>query len=384
MMGRAVDPVALSQALIRCPSVTPVEGGALQLLKTELAALGFDGHIVSFSQEGTPDVDNLFARFGKGGRNFCFAGHTDVVPVGDEAAWENDPFGGQIIDGVLHGRGAADMKAAIAAFTAAVAGFLADNPDFDESISYLITGDEEGPSVNGTVKLLEWAKARGEVFDLCVVGEPTNPNELGEMIKIGRRGSMNGYITVHGVQCHIAYPHHGDNPITRLVKMLDSLISEPLDHGNDHFDPSSLQISSVDVGNNATNIIPARANAIFNIRFNDMHSSKSLTDWCRAKFDEIGGRYDFRVEVSGESFITPPGELSELMSAAVEDVLGRRPALSTTGGTSDARFICHYCPVAEFGMIGQTMHKVNEQAAVADIEALTTIYRRMLDRYFRQ
>lgn len=381
-MSVIVEPVAFSQTLIRCPSVTPAEGGALTTLKTQLEDLGFTGHLVSFSEEGTPDVENLYARIGTGGRNFCFAGHTDVVPVGDAGAWDDDPFAAVIRDGVLYGRGAADMKAAIAAFTAATSGFLADNPGFDESISYLITGDEEGPSVNGTVKLLKWADDRGEKFDLCVVGEPTNPNDLGDMIKIGRRGSMNSYITVHGTQGHIAYPHLADNPIPRLVRMLDALISEPLDDGNEHFDASSLQISTVDVGNPTTNIIPSRASAVFNIRFNDMHSSASLIKWCREKLDAVGGKYDFRVEVSGESFITPPGMLSDLMSGAIEDVLGRKPELSTTGGTSDARFIHHYCPVAEFGLIGRTMHKVNEQADVSDIEALAKIYRRMLDRFF--
>ncbi|MEQ8709166.1 MAG: succinyl-diaminopimelate desuccinylase [Rhodospirillales bacterium] len=382
-MATPVDPVAFARTLIRCPSVTPAEGGALTTLKAALEDMGFTGHLVSFSAEGTPDVDNLYARIGTGGRNFCFAGHTDVVPVGDAGAWDDDPFAAVIRDGVLYGRGAADMKAAIAAFTAATSGFLTDNPDFDESISFLITGDEEGPSVNGTVKLLKWADDRGEKFDLCVVGEPTNPNDLGDMIKIGRRGSMNAYLTVHGTQGHIAYPHLADNPIPRLVRMLDALISEPLDEGNAHFDASSLQISTIDVGNPTTNIIPSRAGAVFNIRFNDMHSSASLTDWCRAKLDAVGGKYDFRVEVSGESFITPPGPLSDLMSGAIEDVLGRRPELSTTGGTSDARFIHHYCPVAEFGLIGRTMHKVNEQADVSDIEALAKIYRRMLDRFFR-
>tara|TARA_R110002110_G_scaffold295616_10_gene509665 strand:- start:2669 stop:3820 length:1152 start_codon:yes stop_codon:yes gene_type:complete len=381
-MSVVIDPVEFSQTLIRCPSVTPAEGGALTTLKARLEDMGFTGHLVSFSAEDTPDVENLYARIGTGGRNFCFAGHTDVVPVGDAGAWDDDPFAAIIRDGVLYGRGASDMKAAIAAFTAATSEFLADNPGFNESISYLITGDEEGPSVNGTVKLLKWADDRGEKFDLCVVGEPTNPNDLGDMIKIGRRGSMNTYITVHGTQGHIAYPHLADNPIPRLVRMLDALISEPLDEGNEHFDASSLQVSTVDVGNSTTNIIPSSASAVFNIRFNDMHSSTSLIKWCREKLDAVGGKYDFRVEVSGESFITPPGPLSDLMSSAIEDVLGRKPELSTTGGTSDARFIHHYCPVAEFGLVGRTMHKVNEQADVSDIRALTKIYRRMLDRFF--
>ena len=381
----AVDAIELARAMIRCNSVTPIDGGAQDVLKTALEGLGFDCELVTFSDDGTPDVQNLYARFGNAGPNFCFAGHTDVVPVGDEDAWVVDPFGGEIKDGTLFGRGAVDMKSAIGCFADAASQFLAArNGDFDGSISFLITGDEEGPAINGTKKLLAWAQDKGESWDACVVGEPTNPKDMGEMIKIGRRGSLNGKLTVYGTQGHTAYPHLADNPIHRLARMVDALTSAELDQGSDHFQASTLQFSTIDVGNPATNVIPARANATFNVRFNDLHTSADVEAWAREKLDGIGGDYDLDVYVSGESFLTPPGRLSEILSAAVKEVTGKDPDLSTTGGTSDARFIKDYCPVAEFGLVSQTMHKANESVAVEDMQTLTKIYLTILENFFDQ
>jgi succinyl-diaminopimelate desuccinylase len=379
-----LDPVQLAQALIRCPSVTPAEAGALDLLERTLGGLGFRCWRLPFQAPDTVAVDNLYARWGEGqGPAFAFAGHADVVPVGDAAGWSSDPFAAAIRDGKLIGRGAADMKAAIACFVAAAERFLARRgEDFPGRIALLITGDEEGPSVNGTRPMLGWLKERGERVDACLVGEPTNPEALGDMIKIGRRGSMSGYLTVHGVQGHSAYPHLADNPVHRLIRMLERVTREPLDGGTDHFQPSTLQVTSIDVGNPASNVIPAAAKAIFNIRFNDAHSSASLTRWLEERFAAVGGRYELKLHVSGESFLTPPGRLSAIMARAIEEVTGRRPELSTTGGTSDARFIKDHCPVAEFGMVGRTMHKVDEEVALADIERLAAIYERILDGFF--
>jgi succinyl-diaminopimelate desuccinylase len=357
----AIDPVGLAQALIRCPSVTPAEAGALGVLEQALQPLGFRCWRQAFQAPDTARVDNLYARWGEGeGPCFAFAGHADVVPVGDAASWQPEPFAGEIRDDHLCGRGAADMKSAIACFAAAAARFLAKRgPKFAGRIALIITGDEEGPAINGTKPLLAWMKQQGERLDACLVGEPTNPEALGDTIKIGRRGSMTGRLTVHGVQGHSAYPHLADNPVHRMIRMLDSITREPMDAGTAHFQPSTLQVVSVDVGNSASNVIPAAARALFNIRFNDKHSSAALTRWLRERFDAAGARYDLEIQVSGESFLTPPGALSELMAKAIEQVVGRRPEFSTTGGTSDARFIRAYCPVAEFGMVGQTMHKVN-------------------------
>jgi succinyl-diaminopimelate desuccinylase len=379
-----IDPVELTRELIRCPSVTPAEAGALDLLQRRLEALGFTCHRLGFAAPGTERVENLYARIGgDNGRNFCFAGHSDVVPVGDRAAWSGDPFGGEQRGGMVHGRGAADMKGAIAAFVAAAARFRDRHGDgLPGAISLLITGDEEGPAVNGTKPVLEWLAARGERIDACLVGEPTNPERLGQMIKIGRRGSMTGRLTVRGIQGHSAYPHLADNPIHRLIAMLDRVTARPLDAGTAHFQPSTLQVTTIDVGNPASNVIPAEARATFNIRFNDAHGSKSLEAWLRREFDAVGGRYDLAVEVSGESFLTPPGPLSDLIARSVEKVLGVRPELSTTGGTSDARFIKDYCPVAEFGLAGATMHKVDEQVPAADIVKLSEIYETVLDGFF--
>ncbi|HEX9772884.1 MAG TPA: succinyl-diaminopimelate desuccinylase [Steroidobacteraceae bacterium] len=378
-----LDPLALAQALIRCKSVTPHDGGAQALLAQALEPFGFTWHAVPFTDAGTPDVTNLFARVGHGPPHLAFAGHTDVVPVGDRAGWHSDPFGGEVTNGTLYGRGAADMKGAIACFVAAAARFLAArNGDPGGSISLLITGDEEGAAVNGTARLVEWLRHEGETIDACVVGEPTNPNRLGEMIKIGRRGSLSGWLTVTGTQGHTAYPHLADNPLPRLVRMLGAIAEAKLDDGTPHFQPSNLELTSIDVGNTATNVIPAKAIASFNIRFNDRHTGKSLTEWLRRTFDAVSGDYDLRIVVSGEAFLTEQGPFSALLASAVERSTGIRPEFSTTGGTSDARFIRALCPVAEFGLLSQTMHKTDECVALADLAALTQVYESVLDAFF--
>ena len=378
-MTAIIDAVELARALIRRPSVTPDEAGALDVLESALNELGFTCRRLKFSEPGTPDVENLYARRGDSAPNFCFAGHVDVVPLGDPDAWSVDPFGGEVVDGVLYGRGAADMKSAIAAFVEAVARRGADRKG---SVSLLITGDEEGPAVNGTKKVLEWMAERGEVIDACLVGEPTNPESLGDMIKIGRRGSLTGKLAVAGVQGHTAYPHLADNPLPRLVRMLDAISSAPLDGGTEHFQPSDLQLTTIDTGNPAANVIPGRAQAMFNIRFNDLHTGESLTRWLHERCAAAGGPYELEVAVSGEAFFTPPGSFSALLRDAVRRATGREPELSTTGGTSDARFIKDFCPVAEFGLVGRTMHKIDERTAVADIRTLVDIYAAVLDGFF--
>jgi succinyl-diaminopimelate desuccinylase len=376
------DPVALTQALIRCPSVTPADNGALGVVADALAALGFECHRLTFEETGSEPVANLYARLGEGAPHFAFAGHSDVVSPGDPAAWRVDPFAGEVQGGVLYGRGAVDMKGAIGAFVAATARFLAEHRPAG-SISCLITGDEEGPAINGTRKLLAWLKERGTRLDACVVGEPTNPTQLGEMIKIGRRGSLNGWLTVHGVQGHAAYPERAENPIPRLLAMLRVLSAEPLDAGSAYFQPSELVITSIDVGNRASNVIPSEARATFNVRFNDRHSASSLEARLRRLLDTGGGRYDLRIEVSGEAFVTEPGPFSELLESLIERELGVTPELSTTGGTSDARFIKDVCPVVEFGLVGATIHQVDERVDLADLEGLTRVYRALLTSYVR-
>lgn len=378
----ALDAVVLAGDLIRCPSVTPGDAGALDVLARALEALGFACHRLRFEEPGTDPVDNLYARLGSGSPNFCFAGHTDVVPPGDRAAWSFDPFAGTVEDGLLLGRGATDMKGAIAAFVSAVARHLASHGRPAGSISLLITGDEEGMAINGTRKVLDWLAARGEKIDACLVGEPTNVATLGDMMKIGRRGSLTGHLTVLGAQGHVAYPHLADNPLPRLVRMLAGLTERPLDEGSRHFPPSSLQITTIDVGNPAVNVIPAVGRASFNIRFNDLHASQALMDWVRAVCDRVGGAYELNFRVSGEAFITEPGPLSDAVAGAVERVTGRRPELSTTGGTSDARFIRAHCPVVEFGAVGRTMHKIDEHIAVADLERLADVYVEVLRAVF--
>ncbi len=381
-----LDPVALTQALVRCASVTPHEGGALALLDRVLSAEGYYVDRPVFSTPGTPDIENLYARIGSDGPVLVIAGHTDVVPVGDAAAWTRDPFGGIIVDGMLHGRGACDMKGGLAAMMAAALRFRRDNPDAPGSIAFLVTGDEEGPAVNGTVKLLEWAHARGERFDHCLLGEPTNPTSMGDMIKIGRRGSLTGRLTVNGKQGHVGYPHLAENPIRGMVRLLAALDATPLDTGTAHFDPSNLEMTTLDVGNPATNVVPAQARAVFNIRFNDVWTPETLAAEIERRLREAAGnavRYEIDfAPTNAVAFLTPPGPFVAMVADAVEAETGQRPALSTTGGTSDARFIKSYCPVVEYGVVGQTMHQVNECVAVADLLALERVTHRLLTRYF--
>jgi succinyl-diaminopimelate desuccinylase len=380
MRNSAVDALALAAALIRAPSVTPRDEGAIGILAETLARLGFTCHSLEF---GAEPIHNLYARFGTGRPNLCFAGHTDVVPTGPREAWSFDPFGGSAEDGMLKGRGAADMKGAIAAFAAAAERFLAEQgAQFSGSISLLITGDEEAVAENGTKKVLEWLEARGEQIDAAIVGEPTSAAILGDMIKIGRRGSMTGRLTALGVQGHTAYPHLADNAAHSLVRMLARLTEAELDRGSEHFPPSTLQVSTIDVGNPASNIIPGKAEAVFNIRFNDCWTSEALQRWIGQRLDAAGGRYSLEFSVAGESFLVMPGALSDTLGEAVRRATGVNPQLSTTGGTSDARFIQAYCPVAEFGLVGTTMHKADEQVALADIEKLVEIYRVFLALYF--
>ena len=381
-MTYATDPVALLQDLIRCPSVTPVDEGALAVLERVLEPMGFTCERMPFTQDGTPDVDNLYARLGTDGAPLCFAGHTDVVPPGDMDAWSHPPFDAAIVDDVMIGRGTVDMKGAIAAFAAAVGRYLEEKGPPKGSIGFIITGDEEGPSINGTKKMLQQLAARGEELGACIVGEPTNPNTLGEMLKIGRRGSLNGLLRVDGVQGHVAYPAQANNPIHPLIQMMNAITVEPLDEGSEHFQPTSLQFTSVDVGNPTTNLIPASASARFNVRFNELHTSADVEAWVRERLDKVEFPYDLQITVSGESFLTPPGKLSDLLSAATKAETNRDPELSTTGGTSDARFIKDYCPVVEFGLISDWAHKVDEQVRLDELEGLTRIYRRFLDTWF--
>ena len=381
------DALAIAQTLIRCPSVTPNDAGALGVLEHLLKPAGFEVHRVTFSEAGFADVDNLYARIGSEAPHITFAGHTDVVPAGDEAAWKHGAFAGEVKDGFLYGRGAVDMKGGIACSVAAVLQYLAANDGKPRgSISFLITGDEEDVSINGTIKLLQWVSARGEKFDHCVLGEPSNQQELGDCIKVGRRGSQSGTLYVDGVQGHVAYPQRASNPVPDIARMIVAISDEPLDRGSAQFQPSNLEFTSVDVGNAASNVIPGQARAKFNIRYNDLHTQAGLRELVETRLAKAAGnRIKARIvwEPSNSNvFLTRPGPFTDLAASAIEDVTGRKPELSTTGGTSDARFISSYCPVIEFGLLGQTMHQVDERASVADIEKLTRIYRGILERYF--
>ncbi len=376
------DAVQLTADLIRCPSVTPAEGGALVLLQDLLTEAGFD-----CARVDRGGVSNLFARWGAKGhaRSFGFNGHTDVVPVGDEAAWTKPPFGAEVHDGVMYGRGTTDMKSGVAAFVAAAVDFVRDTPP-DGAILLAITGDEEGDAVDGTTALLDHMDQMGEQMSVCLVGEPTCPNQMGEMIKIGRRGSMTAWFTVTGVQGHSAYPHRAKNPLPAMARLMDRLASHELDQGSDHFDASTLAVVTIDTGNTATNVIPAQCRGAVNIRFNDLHSGAKLSAWLRDAADQVAREYgvevDTKIKISGESFLTPPGALSELVSKAVLAETGMTPELSTTGGTSDARFVKNHCPVVEFGLVGRTMHQVDECVEVAQINQLKTIYTRILKDFF--
>lgn len=378
-LAAASDPVALAAELIRAPSVTPHAAHALELVARRLEAAGYRVERLTFETGGVP-IPNLYARIGETGPNLCFAGHVDVVPEGDAAQWAHGPFAGTVEDGVLHGRGAVDMKGAVAAFLAAALAF--GRPERG-SLSFLITGDEEGPALDGTVKVVDWLKEKGETIDHCLLGEPTNPDALGDAFKVGRRGSLSGVLTVKGVQGHVAYPHLADNPIPRLLKLIGELTAAPLDHGSDFFPPSNLEVVSVDVGNPVFNLIPAQATARFNVRFNDHFSLATLKSEIIRRIDGAGLTYDLEFQTgASQSFLTAPGPFTELVAGAVEEVTGRRPVPSTSGGTSDARFIKDICPVVEFGLVGRTMHKVDEATPVADIQALTAIYGRIIVRYF--
>jgi succinyl-diaminopimelate desuccinylase len=379
--------IELARALIRCRSVTPEDAGAIELLDVVLGKAGAHCHRLTFSDTDTPKIENLYARIGDSEPHLCFAGHTDVVPPGDESLWHHPPFAAEIADGILYGRGASDMKGAIAAFVAAALDFVAaKGDDFEGSISFLITGDEEGPAINGTRKVLDWMRAKNELPDHCVVGEPTNATKLGETIKIGRRGSLNGRLIVMGVQGHVAYPHLAANPVKGLIRVLDRFYDEPLDHGTAHFSPSNLEVTSIDVGNEAVNVIPAKAEARFNIRFNDRHEAKTLETLLRQRTVQAleGTDLGFTIvfEPPSQAFITTPGPLDALLSEAVRDVTGLMPSLSTDGGTSDARFIKDLCPVVEFGLLTASIHKIDEHVAVADLTRLTAIYQQFLELYF--
>jgi succinyl-diaminopimelate desuccinylase len=380
-----IDPVSLAQALIRCPSVTPRDAGALDVLARVLKPLGFACHRLHFEENGADPIDNLYARIGSGHPNFCFAGHTDVVPPGDAALWRSDPFAAEIRDGVLYGRGAADMKSAIAAFVAATERILTESKPRG-SISLLITGDEEGDAINGTAKVLEWLKTRGETIDHCVVGEPTSTARPGDTLKIGRRGSLTVRVTVSGTQGHVGYPRAANNPIPALAKLVTRLSEHRLDDGTEHFEPSTLSFTTIDVGNRAGNIIPAAARAQLNIRFNDSQTAESLTDWIQREANDVakavGVKIALQPVIGARAFLTKPGAFTDLVTKAVTRTTNLTPQLSTTGGTSDARFIKDVCPVVELGLAGSTMHKVDECVPVADIHRLTDVYAHLLGDYF--
>jgi succinyl-diaminopimelate desuccinylase len=384
-MAETSPGVALTRELIQKPSVTPADAGALDIIEARLRAAGFSTHRLPFSDEGTPDIDNLYARIGDSAPFLLFAGHTDVVPPGDSAKWRADPFAGEIIDGELVGRGAADMKGGIAAFAAATCAYVEKHGCPKGSIGFLITGDEEGPAINGTVKMLNWLAQRGERFDHTIVGEPTNAQTLGDMIKIGRRGSLNGRLLIRGRQGHVAYPQRADNPVPHLLALCAALKDEPLDAGTDWFDASNLEITSIDISNAATNVIPAEALVRFNIRFNDLWNPEGLKEEIRRRL--LSARPAEKFELAFDpcnavSFITEPGPFTELVAEAIEAETGRRPEFSTSGGTSDARFIARYSPVVEFGLVGKTMHQIDERVAITDIDGLTAIYARILETYF--
>ena len=384
----SADPLAIARDLVRCRSVTPAEGGALKYLERVLKEAGFDLHHLAFSEPGEDMVENLYARIGNKPPNLVFAGHTDVVPPGDEKAWTHPPFAGEADGTELYGRGAVDMKGGLACALAAVLDHLAANggKPAKGSITFLISGDEEGVAVNGTPKLLKWAAEHGEKFDHCILGEPSNVQALGDTIKIGRRGSLNGHLIVTGTQGHVAYPERAVNPIRGLVRLIEALQGEPLDRGSAHFPPSHLEFTTVDVGNKTVNLIPAEARARFNIRFNDNHTLNSLKALLTQRADKAsGGKIAFRFEWEPSNagvFVTTPSAFTEMVTEAIKETTGRTPHLSTSGGTSDARFITHYCPVVEFGLVGQTMHAVDERVPIADLRALTVIYRKIIDRYF--
>mgnify|MGYP001455530166 FL=1 len=376
------NPIELTKTLINCRSVTPENDGAIEQVSHWLEEIGFKSEILNFEEEGTASIKNLWSKMGSKGPTICFAGHTDVVPTGNIDEWSSDPFDANEVNDKIIGRGAADMKGSIASFISATSRFVKEHPDFPGSIGFIITGDEEGCAINGTKKILTWMKSNNISFDDCIVGEPTNPNSLGEMIKIGRRGSVNGVITVKGVQGHVAYPHLADNPIPKLIKILENLINQKLDDGTEHFQPSNIEITSIDIGNRATNVIPKEALANFNIRYNDIFDREKIEEEVHNRIRSLNYDYSIKFEHSGDSFLTSPGKLTKNLSKIIEDQTGNTPELSTSGGTSDARFIKDYGNVVEFGLIGATMHKVDESASIKDIKNLTEIYYQLLKKYF--
>ena len=376
------NPIELTKTLINCRSVTPENDGAIEQVSHWLEEIGFKSEILNFKEEGTASIKNLWSKMGSKGPTICFAGHTDVVPTGNIDEWSSDPFDANEVNDKIIGRGAADMKGSIASFISATSRFVKEHPDFPGSIGFIITGDEEGCAINGTKKILTWMKSNNISFDDCIVGEPTNPNSLGEMIKIGRRGSVNGVITVKGVQGHVAYPHLADNPIPKLIKILENLINKKLDDGTEHFQPSNIEITSIDIGNTATNVIPKEALANFNIRYNDIFDREKIEEEVHNRIRSLNYDYSIKFEHSGDSFLTSPGKLTKNLSKIIEDQTGNTPELSTSGGTSDARFIKDYGNVVEFGLIGATMHKVDESASIKDIKNLTEIYYQLLKKYF--
>ena len=376
------NPIELTKTLINCRSVTPENDGAIEQVSHWLEEIGFKSEILNFEEEGTASIKNLWSKMGSKGPTICFAGHTDVVPTGNIDEWSSDPFDANEVNDKIIGRGAADMKGSIASFISATNRFVKEYPDFPGSIGFIITGDEEGCAINGTKKILTWMKSNNISFDDCIVGEPTNPNSLGEMIKIGRRGSVNGVITVKGVQGHVAYPHLADNPIPKLIKILENLINQKLDDGTEHFQPSNIEITSIDIGNTATNVIPKEALANFNIRYNDIFDREKIEEEVHNRIRSLNYDYSIKFEHSGDSFLTSPGKLTKNLSKIIEDQTGNTPELSTSGGTSDARFIKDYGNVVEFGLIGATMHKVDESASIKDIKNLTEIYYQLLKKYF--
>ena len=376
------NPIELTKSLINCRSVTPENDGAIEQVAHWLEEIGFKSEILNFEEEGTASIKNLWSKIGSKGPTICFAGHTDVVPTGNIDEWSSDPFDANEVNDKIVGRGAADMKGSIASFISATRRFVSEYPDFPGSIGFIITGDEEGCAINGTKKILTWMKSNNISFDDCIVGEPTNPNSLGEMIKIGRRGSVNGIITVKGVQGHVAYPHLADNPIPKLVKILENLINQKLDDGTEHFQPSNIEITSIDIGNKATNVIPKEASANFNIRYNDLFDREKIEEEVHKRIKSLNYDYSIKFEHSGDAFLTSPGKLTKDLSKIIEDQTGNIPELSTSGGTSDARFIKDYGNVVEFGLIGATMHKVDESASIEDIKNLSEIYYQTLKKYF--
>ena len=376
------NPIELTKTLINCRSVTPENDGAIEQVSHWLEEIGFKSEILNFEEEGTASIKNLWSKMGSKGPTICFAGHTDVVPTGNIDEWSSDPFDANEVNDKIIGRGAADMKGSIASFISATNRFVKEYPDFPGSIGFIITGDEEGCAINGTKKILTWMKSNNISFDDCLVGEPTNPNSLGEMIKIGRRGSVNGVITVKGVQGHVAYPHLADNPIPKLIKILENLINQKLDDGTEHFQPSNIEITSIDIGNTATNVIPKEASANFNIRYNDIFDREKIEEEVHNRIRSLNYDYSIKFEHSGDSFLTSPGKLTKNLSKIIEDQTGNAPELSPSGGTSDARFIKDYGNVVEFGLIGATMHKVDESASIKDIKNLTEIYYQLLKKYF--